>query len=39
MSEEERIKRVLQFLDPRDAEIVADNLKNMTPEERVELIS
>ena len=38
MSEEERISRVLRLMNPRDAGVVAQNLKTMAPEERADFI-
>jgi len=35
LTEQERILRVMQMMDPRDAEVVAQNMKTMSAEERV----
>jgi flagellar motility protein MotE (MotC chaperone) len=35
MNEEQRINLILSRMDPREAEMVAQNLKKMPPEERV----
>jgi hypothetical protein len=37
-SEEDRINRILRFMDPRDAAVVAENLKTMNSEERSHFI-